>query len=806
MKKLITLATFIFLSNGVFAEIPTNKEDLLKTTLTELNKTDPTTYLNKSSYQLEETTDTTGNFVITKYWNNNGTITPVNYNVKFDDVLGDGAYNYGYNWQIVDGNRTLVRANAPSDVVVNAGGLFDVRIDTDQQGANVLHGFALHSTEKYGGAIYNYNGSIGSIKGDFVLNRVSSSSGSVYGGAICNRGYGSTSLISSITGNFINNYVSCTDASATAYGGAIYNVLGSIGLIIGDFIGNYATSNSDSYGGAIYYNSRRIIDSITGDFIGNYVTADGDSYGGAIYKQTGSIGSITGDFIGNYATSNGHSYGGAIYNAGTIGSITGDFIGNYATSGYSYGGAIYNDGTISSITGDFLGNYASDYGGAIYNAGTIDSITGDFIGNYVYQQTTVYLSSSGGAIYNKGRIGSITGDFIGNYSSGDGGAIYSYGTISSITGDFIGNSSGSGGAIYNDGTISSITGDFIGNYSSGSGGAIYNNYNDDGTISSITGDFIGNYSSDYGGAIYNSRGVTIDSITGDFIGNYSSGSGGAIYNDGGITIREGSSFTGNYITTDGGVTKTFEAIYNTSITINFNVYDTSKSIIVNDGINGETSYKTFQILNINQVSDAGVYGTVEFNSFVNNQTVNVLNGILKLGSFAGATLDVNGTELIVPETRASLTNTNINVSSGAKVIIDTAVSVAGDSRIFLKAGAILAINSGSSLSVDSESYFDLKGAKLEINLGSIIGDFELNLIQVNDATALADLLATLKSEDTTSVFSNEQKVYGWTLYQGTGDYASWIVLAGTVAVPEPAEWAVILGTLALGFVAYRKRK
>jgi len=28
----------------------------------------------------------------------------------------------------------------------------------------------------------------------------------------------------------------------------------------------------------------------------------------------------------------------------------------------------------------------------------------------------------------------------------------------------------------------------------------------------------------------------------------------------------------------------------------------------------------------------------------------------------------------------------------------------------------------------------------------------------------------------------------------------------TVAVPEPAEWAMILGALALGFAIYRKRK
>ncbi len=154
-------------------------------------------------------------------------------------------------------------------------------------------------------------------------------------------------------------------------------------------------------------------------------------------------------------------------------------------------------------------------------------------------------------------------------------------------------------------------------------------------------------------------------------------------------------------------------------------------------------------------------------------------------------------------------------------------TIAGDATLTLESGAQLDITNNSVLSVGKEASLVINtdeksstfikvesgsgitfesGAKLEINLGSLVGDFELNLIQVNDATALADLLATLKSDDTTSVFSNEQKVYGWTLNQGTGDYSSWIVLSGTVAVPEPAEWAVIFGAVALGFVAYHRRK
>ncbi len=632
----------------VFAEIPTNKEDLLKTTLTELNKTDPTTYPNKSSYQLEEATDTTGNFVITKYWDDNGTITPVNYNVKFTDVLGDenGDTTYYYKWEST--SIRLVSTNyALADVIVMVNGTDNKRIYTGQSGVDILHSFTNCSySSDEGGAINNY-GSIGRITGDFIANYVSYPASTPYGGAICN---------------------------------------------------------------------------------------------------SGSIANITGNFIGNYAySSNVSVYGGAIYNTGSITSITGDFIGNYSRSSasYSYGGAIYNKSRIGSITGDFIGNYVSSYssGGAICNAGIINSITSNFIGNYSTAPDD-YKSSLGGAIYNLygSIIGSITGDFIGNYASHSRyPAAY-------------------GGAICNLGTINSITGNFIGNYAFTTSG---------------------------------------DGVSGGAICNYGY--------SGGITIREGSSFTGNYITTDGGVTKTFEAIYNKHIeddvaTINFNTYDTSKSIIVNDGINGDSAGKTSQVLNINKTSsEVSGYGSVEFNSFVNNQTVNVYNGILKLGSFAGAALDVNGTELIVPETKASLSNTDINIKSGAELLIDANVRFSSNSSISMERGGVVKINSGANLTLDETFTFS-------VNLGSLVGDFELNLIQVNDATALADLLATLKSDDTTSVFSNEQKVYGWTLNQGTGDYSSWIVLAGTVAVPEPAEWAVIFGAVALGFVAYRKRK
>ena len=389
------------------------------------------------------------------------------------------------------------------------------------------------------------------------LNQTSDSS-SVYGGAIYNTSNGGYNIYA----DFIGNYVSSTSTSyGDAKGGAIYNS-GKIGNVIGDFIGNHSYSlNRNVAGGAIYNDGNNAsIDDIIGNFIGNYsVEPTLYSYaranGGAIYNNKGTIGSITGDFIGNYILSKSSSIengnGGAIYNnEGIIGNITGDFIGNYAESTSPYnsgGGAIYNSGTISNIYGDFIGNYHSAYmaqGGAIYNTNIVGDILGNFINNYTFiPNLNSSGSANGGAIYNYKTIGNITGNFIGNHifstSQTYGGAIYNHETMGNIVGDFIGNYAEStsyntvtkGGAIYNEGSLRNITGNFNGNYA---------------TVTSSSTNAMS-----YGGAIYNNK--DIGNITGDFIGNYTLSTtnsssyyyGGAIYNNKDIDDITGD-FIGNY--------------------------------------------------------------------------------------------------------------------------------------------------------------------------------------------------------------------------------------------------------------------
>ena len=373
-----------------------------------------------SAYTLTKV-EQTGTNVITKYeWSEtDNKLVPQYYQVNLNKT------EYGYP-DVADETKTFTVTTPNTD---GSGNAFEYEIkyyvdqsrvkpdriteDMDLMGADINNDFVelnvTTSSSSNGGAIYNYEGTIGDI-----------------------------------TGDFIGNYVSASSSRYFAYGGAIYNA-GTIDDITGDFIGNYASSTGTyAHGGAIY-NYYGTIDDITGDFIGNYASSTNYSaYGGAIYNYRGSIGDITGNFIGNYASSTDSSaQGGAIYNSGTIGNITGDFIGNYATTTYEYGdafgGAIDNRGTITNITGDFIGNYASApntaIGGAIYNVeGTIGNITGDFIGNYA---SSTNDQAHGGAIANVGTIGNITGDFIGNYAVSDsgyamGGAIANLGYIGTM--------------------------------------------------------------------------------------------------------------------------------------------------------------------------------------------------------------------------------------------------------------------------------------------------------------------------------------------------------------------------------------
>ena len=380
-----------------------------------------------------------------------------------------------------------------------------------------------------GGAITNYNGTIGNIAGKFENNSTYSTGNIVFGGAIENKG-----SISNIFGVFrTNNAIS---EASFAVGGAIDNH-NPMETIKGSFIGNYAKGNNNyAAGGAIY--NQGGMNSIEGEFFENHLEG-GYAYGAGIFNNA-DIKEIKGKFEGNYVKAiSTWGSGAAMFTKGTIDDLTADFTNNYVTSSgtYSSGGAIENKGHIVNLNGKFEGNYlksdanAWSAGGAIYNSGTIDNLTSEFTNNYAQAAD---LNARGGAIYNNGTINNIKGDYIGNYAKTSGtyalgGAITNYKTIGNIIGNFKNNSAqssgtnASAGAIYNSSTIQKIKGDFSNNSAVSSkdealAGAIRNQ---SGSIGTIEGNFTGNTVSakltGSGGALWNA--AQIGDIKSNFINN-----------------------------------------------------------------------------------------------------------------------------------------------------------------------------------------------------------------------------------------------------------------------------------------------
>ncbi len=523
--------------------------------------------------------------------NSNGTIKEID--STFIANIGEfgGAIHNGSGGTI-DSIKGFFISNEGGAANGNGGGAIfnngaDAIIDT-------VNATFIENEGQYGGAIYNYKGTINNIIGTFIGNGNSSTG---LGGAVINR----EGTITNLSGNFINN-------SATGGGALLQLSSNAIDDVQGNFIGNEATTNgggaiyiytgkinnitnstfvgniAETSGGAIYFRAGTQAGDIYADFINNTATTQ---HGGAIFLNNNSVANIIeGNFLGNSAGEDGvgnSSYGGAILSAGKVSEINGNFIGN---SSNSDGGAIYVGGAseIGNINANFVSNISNNGGAGIYNNGVIAEIQGDFAYNSA-KGTNVFGESVGigAAITNNNTITSIISDFTGNIASRYGGAINNYGvedsagtwhgaTIGSIVGNFTGNKAENegGGAIVNWGEITNVEGSFsanegvwggaINNTGDGHFGTIKGEFTNNistadaggailnwGHIEKIQADFIENKSNDYGGgAIFN--GGMIDEIVGDFSGNISeevggTNGGGAVFNHGAGVIQ---SLVGNF--------------------------------------------------------------------------------------------------------------------------------------------------------------------------------------------------------------------------------------------------------------------
>lgn len=388
----------------------------------------------------------------------------------------------------------------------------------------------------------------------------------------------------------------------------------------------------------------------------------------------------------------------------------------------------------------------------------IKSINGEYIGNSLVSKSKI-MDASGGVISN-----SINGQgnaFVGiGYTLDENNKIIP--VADAILGTYKNNSvqatelSSNGGVIanhveksleHNDiAQIGNIKAYFSGNYAlstknSAYGGAIANFYAKseedykNAIIDSINSIFENNYakteSADaskgaYGGAIVNT--ATIKAINNSiFKNNYassingSSAHGGAIYTRQDLVINANNSgsteFTGNYVSTDGGATKNYEAINvaaaGKTLTLNAT---TNGTILLNDYINGVSGY----------------------NVLLTGDSTGTIKLFDKADIKGGANVSVGGNVLI--DTADGVIQNfsefnSLNSSASAKYNIDLDLSKANGSKLDYAIGDKIAdgfttqASSSGSVTLDSLNFVNNS-----LNEDIINKNLKVQIIQNNDNT------------------------------------------------------------------------
>ena len=285
---------------------------------------------------------------------------------KMGDVRADFVGNSGnavYNGNRIGNIRGNFSGNRLTDTELNGGIVFNsgsVKSITGNFSGNEVSGNSVYGIK--GGAVYNYQGTIGNIKGSFDNNRILAEY-AAYGSAVFNDW---DSKIGDITGNFSGNSVQ--SGSGSVYGGAVYNDNGAvIGDIRGDFVSNRVFSEGDSgaeaQGGAFFNNYNTSVGRIFGSFVNNgaqTASADGLALGGAVYTysdMTFAAGGRLRTISGNY-TKDGRR--GKSYNAVFVNNIVDETRPTVAFDTTGGGAWIVND----SIEGGLLyyGSAEIDYG------------------------------------------------------------------------------------------------------------------------------------------------------------------------------------------------------------------------------------------------------------------------------------------------------------------------------------------------------------------------------------------------------------------------------------------------------------
>ena len=277
-------------------------------------------------------------------------------------------------------------------------------------------------------------------------------------------------------------------------------------------------------------------------------------HGGAISNSKGRL-TITESTLNKNTAQN---EGGAITNKGELTITKSTLTENTA---YGYGGAISNSkGGLTITESTLTGNTAQKHGGAISNSKGGLTITESTLN----ENTAKGIFHSGGAIYNKDGEITITKSALTGNTASRGGAIYNKDGELIITSSKLNKNSSNGtfevggGAILNNGGELTITSSTLNENTTRKDGGAINNIGE-GELTIIKSALNNNIASEKygsGGAIYNSSSLTITESV--LTGNTAQGTeslsngGGAINNIGGeLTIHE-SILNNNTAKMDGG--------------------------------------------------------------------------------------------------------------------------------------------------------------------------------------------------------------------------------------------------------------
>ena len=646
-------------------------------------------------------------------------------------------------------------------LIYNEGGTINGKLEIGQ-----IIGNTINAKTDYNGLITNISGNINSISIDSVSDN-NISMNFMRGGIINLQG----ASINDITIGKVNNNSIIGNEDSTATGFILYlrespknsTISSNIGnLTVGQVQGNSITATNITSlllrSALVPVENATVISrngNITVDDISNNnlvaVDCNDNARGGIIYNflyggiktinTTVSLGDINLKQVSNNrlestiststsdetkALGGRHASGAIIANSiqscqgnAIIKSINGEYVGN----------SLVSDSKIMDASGGVISNSINGQGNAFVGIGyTLDennnripvenAILGTYKNNYVQSKE---LSANGGVVANYvesskendiAQIGNIKANFSGNYvvsnkNNAYGGAISNFYVKSQND--------------YKNAIIDSINSTFE------------NNYAKTKSTDSSKGA--------YGGAISNT--ATIKAINNSvFKNNYaisdggSNAAGGAIYTMQDLTINANNNglteFTGNYVSTDGGVTKNYEAINvaTSGKTLTLNA-TTNGTILLNDYINGANGY----------------------NVLLTGDSTGTIKLFDKADIKGGANVTVGG-NVLVDMADGKIQNfsefNSLNSSASAKYNIDIDLSKANSGKSDYTIGDKIAdgfttqTSSGSTITLDSLNFVDTTFDNI------LDKTLKIQIIQNNDNTdnlqlALSDKLSQLTS-------------------------------------------------------------